>query len=112
MKDYSKEYNTLPREVRHIAGMVNTQMRINQLRIDRDRIIKHNKALIREVNEHISNLEKWLQKEGGITSHAPELANAMQENVYPTCSKCGSKLFTHGIYMLCPVGCVPANASG
>ena len=80
MKDWSKEYNNLPREVRHISGMVNTQMRINQLRIDNDRITKHYRKCIAEINEHIRNLEKWLEEEGGITSHAPELANAMQNN--------------------------------
>lgn len=40
MSDWSDKYNELPYETRHVAGMVITEMRINQLRMEKERLKK------------------------------------------------------------------------
>ena len=61
---YTKFFNKLPRDVRHIAAMNETSMRINQLEMEKSRLKKHYRQSVREINDHIKNLEDWLIKEG------------------------------------------------
>jgi len=62
MSEWSDKWNALPREVRHIGSMVESEMRINQLKREKDRLKTRYKQSIKEVNDHIKNLEKWIEK--------------------------------------------------
>ena len=67
MSIWSKKFNELPKEIRHIGAMTECEMRINQLELEKARLKKHYLASVAEVNEHIKNLKDWLRKEGNLT---------------------------------------------
>ena len=63
MKDWSKEYNKLPYEARHIAGAVSCQTNIQFLNFEKQRLKKRYQQSLKEINDHIKNLEKWMEQE-------------------------------------------------
>lgn len=44
--------------------MNEAEMRINQLKREKDRLKKRYDQSINEINDHIKNLESWIKKEG------------------------------------------------
>jgi hypothetical protein len=63
MSKWSKEWNKLPDHIRHIGAMVQTEMRINQLHMERDRLCKRHKQSLAEIDQHIKNLEASIADE-------------------------------------------------
>jgi len=61
MSNISDEYNALPYDVRVIAGRVIDQTRINQLLLEKQRLNKRHAQSIKEINEHIRNLERSIK---------------------------------------------------
>lgn len=74
MTNWSNEFNKLPKKIRMIGSMTETEMRINQLLMEKKRVQKFYRAHIREIDEHIANLRHWLKTEGGRTQLAPDTA--------------------------------------
>ena len=66
MTDWTEEFNKLPREIRHIAAMVEAQGQINQLKREKARLKKHYQQSVKEINEHIKSVEHWIKSEGAI----------------------------------------------
>lgn len=64
MSKWSDEFNALPIEVRKIANMVECEMRINQLEMEKKRLKKSYNRNLEEINDHIKNLERWIKNEG------------------------------------------------
>lgn len=64
MSLWTDKWNALPYEVRHIGSMREAEMRINQLLMEKGRIKKRYDQSMKEVNDHIRSLKKWIQ-EGG-----------------------------------------------
>ena len=58
----SKAYNIMPESARIIAGRVITEMRIQQLNMEKARLKKSYNRNLREINSHIKSLEKFLLK--------------------------------------------------
>ena len=57
---WNEKFNNLPIEIRTIGSAENTITRINQLRMEKDRLKKRYNQSIKEINDHIKNLEDWL----------------------------------------------------
>ena len=64
MSKWSEAFNKLPIEIRHVGAMNEAEMRINQLKIEKNRLKKRYDQSIVEINQHIKNLEEWLRTEG------------------------------------------------
>ena len=62
MDDWSKKWNKMPQEIRHIGAAVNTEMRIQQLNDEKRRLKNRYRQSLNEVNGHIANLEEWLRR--------------------------------------------------
>ena len=77
MSKWSDEYNKLPYEVRVIGSMTETEMRINQLLMEKKRVQKFYRAHIQEIDGHIANLRHWLNTEGGRTLRAVDPPSAL-----------------------------------
>lgn len=60
-RDWSKEWNAMPYETRLICAKVESQMRINQLVMERDRVKRYYKRHIADINSHIANLKRALE---------------------------------------------------
>lgn len=56
MKNWSIKYNALPQETRKIAGVINTETRIQQLEMEKDRLKRSYKRNLQEINSHIKSL--------------------------------------------------------
>ncbi len=63
MKDWSNEYNKLPFEIRHIAAAVTCQTNIQYLNFEKQRLKQRYQQSLKEINEHIKNLESWMESE-------------------------------------------------
>jgi len=63
MNKWSDAFNSLPREIRHIGAMAEAEMRIFQLKREKDRLKNRYNQSIKEVDNHIKNLEDWIRKE-------------------------------------------------
>ncbi len=61
---WSKMYNELPYEIRHIGSMLSSEQAIQYLNLEKQRLIKRHKQSLKEINEHIKNHEKWTRDEG------------------------------------------------
>ena len=59
--NWSEKWNALPAEIRHIGSMVETQMRIQQLGFERERLTKRYRQSIIEIDQHIANLNESLK---------------------------------------------------
>jgi len=64
MSKWTDEWNKLPYEIRHIGSMCGAEMRINQLEMEKDRLKRRYDQSLKEINEHIKNLEDWITREG------------------------------------------------
>jgi len=60
MRDWSKEFNALPKDIRTICCAIDCQTRINQIKIDKDKINKAHKKLIADLNDHMGSCADWL----------------------------------------------------
>ena len=65
MSRWSEKWNAMPKEIRLIGTMVETEMRINQLLMEKDRLKTRYCQSIKEVNDHIKNLKQRLRKDNG-----------------------------------------------
>ena len=61
---WTEKWNALPYEIRHIGSMVESQMRINQLEMEKNRLKRAYQRSVREANAHIKNLRRWIETEG------------------------------------------------
>lgn len=61
MRNWTEEYNALPHEVRIIGSAMDSRTRINQLKMEKMRLKLRYIQSLKEVNDHIKNLEKWIQ---------------------------------------------------
>jgi hypothetical protein len=64
MSRWSDIWNKLPAEIRHIGSMCETEMRIQQLNMEKERLKKRYHQSVKEIDEHIENLEKWIKNNG------------------------------------------------
>jgi predicted patatin/cPLA2 family phospholipase len=62
MNEWSEKWNALPLEIRLIGSKCETQMRINQLEMEKKRLKQRYLQSIKEVNEHIANLRHYLEE--------------------------------------------------
>lgn len=63
MSKASKVFNELPYDTRLILSVVDTEMRINQIRIDQDKAKSAYQKFMRETNEQITNCERSLKSD-------------------------------------------------
>jgi len=61
MNKWSDKFNALPRDIRDIGYMCQTEMRINQLEMEKTRLIMRHHQSLNEINEHIKNLKQWIK---------------------------------------------------
>jgi len=61
MNKWSDKFNALPRDIRDIGCMCQTEMRINQLEMEKTRLIMRHHQSLNEINEHIKNLKQWIK---------------------------------------------------
>ena len=61
MTDYSKAFNDLPADVRKICAVEETKMRINQIKIDIEKVNRNHDRVIREMNAQLNNLYEWIK---------------------------------------------------
>ena len=64
MSKWSDRFNELHIEVRHIVSMVESEMRINQLEAEKLRLKRSYDRNLKEINQHIANLKRWIETEG------------------------------------------------
>ena len=60
MRDWTKEFNALPKEVRTIGSAMEAKTRIQHLNFEKDRIQKRYRQSLDEINKHIKSCEDWL----------------------------------------------------
>lgn len=60
LKTVSEQYNELPIEVRNITHRVLIQSQLRDLKIERDRAVRSHKRHLKEIDDHISNVEREL----------------------------------------------------
>ena len=63
-REWSDKFNALPKEIRLIGAMCQTEMRIQQLGMEKARLVIRHSQSMKEINAHIKNLEDWLKNEG------------------------------------------------
>jgi hypothetical protein len=63
-RDWTKEYNDLPYETRVITGAVSMQDQINGLQREKQRLKMRYSKSIKEINDHIKNIEQSLKRQG------------------------------------------------
>ena len=59
-RDWSKEFNALPEEVRIIGSALELKIRMQHLLIEKDRIKKRYRQSLREIDDHTKNCKEWL----------------------------------------------------
>lgn len=62
MIDWSAEFNALPYNVRRIGAAMEAKTRIQHLIIEKNRLIKRHKQSLAEINDHIKNCERGLER--------------------------------------------------
>jgi len=60
MRNWSKEFNALPIEIRTICCAIECLTRIQQLHLEKERLVRRYHQSISEINEHISACEMSL----------------------------------------------------
>lgn len=65
-RDFTKEFNELPKEVRIICAFEEAQMRINQIKIDMKKANEGHALTIRNMKDQIKNLEQYIRGSGGM----------------------------------------------
>ena len=63
MSVWSDKWNKLPIEIRKVGSMCETEMRINQLEIEKDRLKRRYEQSVGEINAHIRSLQDWIKRE-------------------------------------------------
>ena len=63
MRDWSKEFNKLPKEVRIIAGAISCRENIQYLNFEKRRLKSRYTQSLKEINDHIKNLESWMKSQ-------------------------------------------------
>jgi hypothetical protein len=61
-RDWSKEFNALPEDVRTIGCAMEARTRIQQLEMEKDRLKKRYRQSVGEIDAHIENCRVWLHK--------------------------------------------------
>lgn len=64
MSEWSDKFNALPYEIRNIATMCEAETRIQMLNMEKKRLKKAYRSSLSEINAHISNIQKFLDREG------------------------------------------------
>lgn len=62
MSKWSEEFNKLPYEVRHVIAMNEIELRIQHLRMEKERLKKRYNQSVAEIDGYISNLQSELRK--------------------------------------------------
>lgn len=62
MRNWSKEFNALPKEIRAIGAAMECRTRIQHLKFEKLRLKKHYTQSCEEINEHIRNCEAGLRR--------------------------------------------------
>ena len=60
IRNWSEEFNKLPKEIRLIGSALQAQTRIQHLRFEKERLKQRYFDSCREIAEHKKNIEKWL----------------------------------------------------
>jgi len=63
MKDWSKEFNKLPKEVRQIAVAISNRENIQYLNFEKQRLKKRYTQSLKEINDHIKSLKSWAKSQ-------------------------------------------------
>jgi hypothetical protein len=58
-QEWSDEFNSLPLKTRITACAVSNEWEINAMKREKARLIKRFKQSLKEIDEHIKNLERW-----------------------------------------------------
>jgi hypothetical protein len=61
-RDWSKDFNSLPEDVRTIGCVLEARTRIQQLEMEKERLKKHYRQSVDEIDGHIENCRVWLHK--------------------------------------------------
>ncbi len=61
MRDWSKEYNALPMEIRVICSAQEAGLRIQHLNLEKERLRKRYRQSCGEINNYIKTCQKWLK---------------------------------------------------
>lgn len=62
-KNYTRTFNNLPYDVRHIGSMKEWQMRIEHLKEEKARLRKAYRRSLNVVNRRIRSLENWILRD-------------------------------------------------
>jgi len=62
MRNLEEQYNALPEEIRHICCAMDCKMRINQMNIDKGRIIRAYRKTCTEIDNHMKICEEVVAK--------------------------------------------------
>ncbi len=62
MSKWSEEFNKLPRDVRHVVAMNEIELRIQHLRMEKERLKKRYTQSVSEINGYIENLQDELRR--------------------------------------------------
>lgn len=62
MDTWSEKFNALPPEIRHIGSMCETELRIQHLNFEKDRLKKRYQQSCKEINEHIKTCKELLKR--------------------------------------------------
>ena len=58
----TEQYNALPLEVRTITGYILIEYQLRDLKIERDRAIRSHQRHLKEIDDHIKNVEQSLRE--------------------------------------------------
>lgn len=61
-RDWSAEFNALPKDVRRIGAALEAKLRIQHLNMEKRRAKEAYRGVCRKCNEHIANCEEWLAR--------------------------------------------------
>lgn len=63
MSKWSDAWNELPYDIRHIGAMCEYELRIQHLQMEKNRLKKRYTQSLKEINEHIKNIQDWIKRE-------------------------------------------------
>lgn len=61
-RDWSKDFNALPDEVRTIGAAMEAKTRIQHLTMEKERLKHRYDQSVSEINDYIKNCEQWLRR--------------------------------------------------
>ena len=62
MSKWSDEWNKLSKDIREIGSKVEAEMRINQLMMEEDRVTKHYRKHMKDIEAHIRSLRDYIKE--------------------------------------------------